>query len=60
MSTEEHHFILQLWANEMAKRIEQAADYDILAIMLWYDAIPKDERSHSEGFFDLSMQCCLF
>lgn len=53
-------FIPQLWANEMAKRMEQAVDYDILSIVLWYDAIPKDERGPYKGFLDLSMQCCLF
>lgn len=53
-------FIQQLWANEMAEQMKQAVDYDILGIMLWYDAIPKDERGHYKGFPDLSMQCCLF
>ena len=53
-------FIPQLWAEDAAKRMANAIDWDILRIMLWYDAIPMDERGHYEGFPDLSMQCCLF
>ena len=53
-------FIPQLWAEDAAKRMAYAIDSDILWIMLWYDAVPKDERGHYKGFPDLSMQCCLF
>ncbi len=55
------NFIPQLWANELTKRIEQVTDWSLYdALILWYDAIPMDERVHDKGFHDLSMQCCLF